>query len=67
MHFKITGFIKFEIMKQCEIERAISCLKLAIELAGDGGMTPFTDVEYELMTNFLNEAIELCTCKTNKI
>jgi hypothetical protein len=42
-------------MEQCEKERAISCVKLAIELAGDGGMTPFTDVEYELMTKFLDE------------
>jgi hypothetical protein len=42
-------------MKQCEKERAISCLKLAIELAGDGGMTPFTDVEYNLMNQLLDE------------
>lgn len=42
-------------MKQCEKERAISCMKLAIELAGDGGMTPFTDVEYNLMNQLLDE------------
>lgn len=42
-------------MKQCERERAIACLRLAIELAGDGGMTPFTDKEYELMDKFLEE------------
>lgn len=42
-------------MKPCEKERAISCLKLAIELAGDGGMTPFTDVEYNLMNQLLDE------------
>lgn len=42
-------------MEQYERERAISCLKLAIELAGDGGMTPFSDKEYELMTKFLEE------------
>lgn len=42
-------------MKQCEKERAISCLKLAMELAGDGGMTPFTDVEYNLMHQLLDE------------
>lgn len=42
-------------MKQCEKERAISCMKLAIELAGDGGMTPFTDVEYKLMYQLLDE------------
>lgn len=42
-------------MKQYEKERAISCIKLAIELAGDGGMTPFTDVEYNLMYQLLDE------------
>lgn len=42
-------------MKHCEKERAIACIRLAIELAGDGGMTPFTDVEYELMYRLLNE------------
>ena len=42
-------------MKQYEKERAISCMKLAIELAGDGGMTPFTDVEYNLMNQLLDE------------
>lgn len=42
-------------MKQCEKKRAISCLKLAIELAGDGGMTPFTDLEYKLMYQLLDE------------
>lgn len=42
-------------MKLCERERTIACLKLAIELAGDGGMTPFTDKEYELMDNLIKE------------
>ena len=42
-------------MKLCERERAIGCLKLAIELAGDGGMTPFTDKEYELMYDLIKE------------
>jgi hypothetical protein len=42
-------------MKECEKERAISCMKLAIELAGDGGMTPFTDVEYNLVNQLLDE------------
>lgn len=42
-------------MKFCEKERAIACLKLAIELTGDGGMTPFTDKEYELMDNLIKE------------
>ena len=43
------------MMKHCEKERAIACIKLAIELAGDGGMAPFTDVEYELMYQLLDE------------
>lgn len=42
-------------MKHCEKERAIACIRLAIELVGDGGMTPFTDVEYELMYQLLDE------------
>jgi hypothetical protein len=42
-------------MKQCEKERAISCIRLAIELAGDGGITPFTDVEYNLMNQLLDD------------
>jgi hypothetical protein len=42
-------------MEQCERKRAISCLKLAIELAGDGGPQPFTDVEYKLMYQLLDE------------
>ena len=42
-------------MKHCEKERAIACIRLAIELAGDGGMAPFTDKEYELMAEFLEE------------
>ena len=36
-------------------ERAIACIKLAIELAGDGGSMPFTKKEYELMYHFLDE------------
>ena len=42
-------------MKLCEKERAIACLKLAIELAGDSGMIPFTDKEYELMNNLIKD------------
>jgi hypothetical protein len=42
-------------MKHCEKERAIACIRLAIELAGDGGIIPFTDKEYELMYQFLDE------------
>ena len=44
-----------DTMKDCERERAIACLKIAIELAGDGGMAPFTDKEYELMDNLIKE------------
>ena len=42
-------------MTQKEKERAIACIKLAIELVGDGGLTPFTEKEYELMYRFLDE------------
>ena len=42
-------------MTKAERERAIVCLEYAIELAGDGGYQPFTDKEYELMYQFLNE------------
>ena len=42
-------------MKHCEKERAIACIRLAIKLAKDGGKTPFTDVEYELMYRLLDE------------
>lgn len=43
------------MMNHCEKERAIACIRLAIKLAKDGGMTPFTDVEYELMYQLLDE------------
>lgn len=33
----------------------INLLRLAIELAGDGGPTPFTSEEYDEMNNFLNQ------------
>ena len=46
-------------MTQAEKERAIACIKLAIELAGDGGPMPFTEKEYELMYRFLDEMIVL--------
>ena len=42
-------------MKHCEKERAIACIRIAIKLAGDGGITPFTDKEYELMYRLLEE------------
>lgn len=44
-----------KIKTQEEKERAIACIKLAIELAGDGGPMPFTEKEYELMYSFLDE------------
>lgn len=42
-------------MNHCEKERAIAYIRLAIKLAKDGGMTPFTDEEYELMYQLLDE------------
>lgn len=42
-------------MKQNERERAFACIRLAIEFAGDGGITPFTDEEYDLMYRLLDE------------
>ena len=42
-------------MTNAERERAIACLRLAIELAGDGGFMPFTDKEYELMYKLIEE------------
>lgn len=36
-------------------EEIINCLDLAIQLAGDGGPTPFDDEEYAAMYEFLNE------------
>ena len=37
-----------------EREKELNYLKLAIELADDGGCMPFEDEEYKLMYNFLN-------------
>lgn len=42
-------------MNHCEKERAIAYIRLAIKMAGDRGMTPFTDEEYELMYRLLDE------------
>lgn len=42
-------------MKHCEKERAIAYIRLAIKMAVDRGMTPFTDEEYELMYRLLDE------------
>ena len=35
-------------------ERIINNLRIAIELAGDGGPSPFTSEEYEEMNTFLD-------------
>lgn len=43
------------MMKHCEKERAIAYIRLAIKLVGDRGMAPFTDEEYELMYQLLDE------------
>ncbi len=43
------------MMNHCEKERAIAYIRLVIKLAKDGGMTPFTDEEYELMYQLLDE------------
>ena len=42
-------------MNHCEKERAIAYIRLAIKMAGDRGTTPFTDEEYELMYQLLDE------------
>lgn len=42
-------------MNHCEKERAIAYIRLAIKMAGDRVMTPFTDEEYELMYQLLDE------------
>lgn len=36
----------------------IDLIGLGIELAGDGGISPFTDEEYNAMVNFLNRLRE---------
>ena len=36
----------------------IDLIGLGIELAGDGGISPFTDEEYNEMVNFLNRLRE---------
>lgn len=42
-------------MTNNERTEAIAHLRLAIELAGNGRITPFTDEEYELMYQLLDE------------
>lgn len=36
-------------------EQALNCLYMAIQLAGDGGPSPFDDEEYNLMYELINE------------
>ena len=36
-------------------KKIISLLRTAIELAGDGGPSPFTNKEYDAMNKFLND------------
>ena len=42
-------------MRRLEV---IGCLRLAIDLAGDGGFQPFTDEQYKAMTELINELLE---------
>ena len=42
-------------MRRLEV---IGCLRLAVDLAGDGGYRPFTDEEYKAMTELINELLE---------
>lgn len=42
-------------MTKAEKKRAIACLVLAIEYTGGSGVPLFTEKEYELMKQFLNE------------
>lgn len=39
-------------------KRIVSLLRLAIDLAGDGGMMPFSEKEYKEMEEFLKEVEE---------
>ena len=39
-------------------KHAIGCLRTAIDLAGDGGIQPFTDEEYKGMSSIIDELFE---------
>lgn len=43
------------VMTKEERKEAFENLKYAVEVAGDGGLNPFTDEEYKLMYHFLDE------------
>ena len=39
-------------------KQAIGCLRLAVDLSGDGGFQPFTDAEYKAMSQIIDELLE---------
>ena len=39
-------------------KQAIGCLRLAVDLSGDGGFQPFTDEEYKAMSQIIDELLE---------
>lgn len=39
-------------------KQAINCLRLSVDLSGDGGFQPFTDEEYKAMTKIIEELLE---------
>ena len=39
-------------------KQAIGCLRLAVDLSGDGGFQPFTDEEYKAMTKIIEELLK---------
>lgn len=45
-------------MNKKQIERTVNNIKLAIELAGDGGVSPYSTEEIEEMNNFLEKSVE---------
>ena len=39
-------------------KQAIGCLRLAVDLSGDGGFQPFTDEEYKAMSQIIDELLK---------
>lgn len=39
-------------------KQAIGCLRLAVDLSGDGGFQPFTDEEFKAMSQIIDELLE---------